>query len=42
VRIDGDRGADDAALVHQWALAGVGVVYKADLDLCTICARAPW
>jgi DNA-binding transcriptional LysR family regulator len=33
VRIDGDRGADDASLAHQWALAGAGVVYKSDLDL---------
>lgn len=33
VRIDGDRSADDAALVHQWALAGVGITYKSELDL---------
>jgi len=33
VQIDGDRGADDAAIAHQWALAGTGVVYKAELDL---------
>ena len=33
VRIDGDRGADDAAMAHQWALAGAGLVYKSELDL---------
>ncbi len=33
VRIGGDRGADDAALAHQWALAGVGLTYKSELDL---------
>ncbi len=33
VRIDGDRGADDAALAHQWALAGAGLTYKSELDL---------
>ncbi|MCJ0765107.1 LysR family transcriptional regulator [Variovorax terrae] len=33
VRISGDRGADDAALAHQWALAGVGLTYKSELDL---------
>lgn len=33
VQIDGDRGADDAALAHQWALAGVGLTYKSELDL---------
>lgn len=33
VRVDGDRDADDAALAHQWAVAGAGVVYKSELDL---------
>jgi DNA-binding transcriptional LysR family regulator len=33
VRINGDRGADDAALAHQWALAGAGLTYKSELDL---------
>ena len=33
VRIHGDRSADDAALAHQWALAGVGLTYKSGLDL---------
>lgn len=33
VRIAGDRGADDAAVAHQWALAGAGLVYKSELDL---------
>lgn len=33
VHVNGDRGADDAAMAHQWALAGAGLVYKSDLDL---------
>ncbi len=33
VRVDGDRSADDAALAHQGALAGVGITYKSELDL---------
>jgi DNA-binding transcriptional LysR family regulator len=33
VRVEGDRDADDAAIAHQWALAGAGVVYKSELDL---------
>lgn len=33
VAMASDRGADDAAIAHQWALAGVGLVYKAELDL---------
>ena len=33
VRVDGDRDADDAAITHQWALGGAGVLYKAELDL---------
>jgi DNA-binding transcriptional LysR family regulator len=33
VAMPSDRGADDAAIAHQWALAGAGIVYKAELDL---------
>ena len=33
VAMQSDRGADDAAIAHQWALAGAGIVYKAELDL---------
>ncbi|WP_437321965.1 LysR family transcriptional regulator [Sorangium sp. So ce385] len=33
VRVDGDRDADDAAIAHQWALAGAGLLYKSELDL---------
>lgn len=33
VDVDGDRCADDAAIAHQWALAGAGIVCKAELDL---------
>jgi DNA-binding transcriptional LysR family regulator len=33
VRVDGDRIADDAAIAHQWALIGAGIVCKAELDL---------
>ena len=33
VHIDGDRDADDAAIAHQWALAGAGLTFKAELDL---------
>ena len=33
VAVSGDRTADDAALAHQWALAGAGITYKAELDL---------
>jgi DNA-binding transcriptional LysR family regulator len=33
VQVDGDRGADDAAIAHQWALAGVGLVCKSELDV---------
>ncbi|MGK4002253.1 LysR substrate-binding domain-containing protein [Sorangium sp. So ce1036] len=33
VRVDGDRDADDAAIAHPWALAGAGLLYKAELDL---------
>ncbi|APW36595.1 LysR family transcriptional regulator [Rhodoferax koreense] len=33
VAMPSDRGANDAAIAHQWALAGVGITYKAELDL---------
>ncbi|GGX42899.1 LysR family transcriptional regulator [Saccharospirillum salsuginis] len=33
VRVEGDRRADDSALVHQWALEGAGIIYKSRLDL---------
>ncbi|WP_295857308.1 LysR family transcriptional regulator [uncultured Xylophilus sp.] len=33
VRVSGDRSADDAAIAHQWAVAGAGVLYKARLDV---------
>lgn len=33
VHVKGDRGADDAAIAHQWALAGVGLVCKSELDV---------
>lgn len=33
VRIDGDRTADDASLARQWALAGVGITFKSELDV---------
>lgn len=33
VPVRGDRSADDAALVHQWALAGAGITLKSGLDL---------
>lgn len=33
VRIAGDRAVDDASIAHQWALAGVGLVYKSELDV---------
>ena len=33
VRIDGDRSADDASLARQWALAGIGITFKSELDL---------
>lgn len=33
VCVDGDRCADDAGIAHQWALAGAGIVCKAELDL---------
>lgn len=33
VQVDGDRSSDDAAIVHQWALAGHGLCFKSRLDL---------
>ena len=33
VRIAGNRSADDAAIAHQWAMAGTGLIYKSELDL---------
>ena len=33
VRVDGDRSTDDAAIAHQWALAGAGIIYKSRLDV---------
>jgi len=33
IAVPGDRSADDAAIAHQWALAGAGITYKAELDL---------
>ena len=33
VRVSGNRMTDDASITHQWALAGVGVAYKSELDL---------
>ena len=33
VRVQGDRSADDASLARLWALAGVGVTFKSELDL---------
>ncbi|HSV52097.1 MAG TPA: LysR substrate-binding domain-containing protein [Burkholderiaceae bacterium] len=33
VRIDGDRGVDDGAIGHDWALAGAGIVYKSGIDI---------
>ena len=33
VRVAGDRNADDAALVRQWAVAGAGITFKSSLDL---------
>lgn len=33
VRVQGNRRADDGALVRQWALAGHGIALKAELDV---------
>lgn len=33
VAVSGPRSANDSALVHRWALAGWGLIYKAELDL---------
>jgi DNA-binding transcriptional LysR family regulator len=32
VRVNGDRSADDASLVREWALAGAGIVFKSGID----------
>lgn len=33
IDVRGDRAANDGALVHQWALAGLGIAYKSRLDI---------
>lgn len=33
IRVNGDRSVDDASLVREWALAGVGIAQKSSLDL---------
>lgn len=33
VKVRGDRIADDASVVHEWALAGHGIAYKSLLDV---------
>lgn len=33
VRVDGDRGVDDASLAREWAIAGAGVILKSEIDL---------
>lgn len=33
VLVDGDRDTDDAAIAHQWARAGAGLLYKSELDV---------
>lgn len=33
VRVQGDRRADDGALVREWALQGAGIAYKSRLDV---------
>ncbi|SDP87252.1 transcriptional regulator, LysR family [Rhodoferax sp. OV413] len=33
VRVKGDRGVDDASLAREWAVAGVGIVLKSELDV---------
>jgi DNA-binding transcriptional LysR family regulator len=35
VRVDGRRTADDADIAHTWALAGRGIIYKSEIDLCS-------
>ena len=32
VRVDGDRSVDDAALAREWAVAGMGVILKSEID----------
>ena len=33
VRVKGDRSADDASLVREWAVAGAGVMLKSQIDI---------
>lgn len=33
VKVRGDRCADDGALVREWAVAGMGIAFKAQLDV---------
>lgn len=33
VQVQGDRIADDGELVRRWALAGLGIAYKSELDV---------
>lgn len=33
VDVRGDRQADDGEVVHRWALAGLGIAYKSQLDV---------
>ena len=32
VRVDGDRSVDDASLAREWAVAGMGVILKSEID----------
>ncbi|MCK9688065.1 LysR family transcriptional regulator [Scleromatobacter humisilvae] len=32
VRVDGDRSVDDASLAREWAIAGMGVILKSEID----------
>lgn len=33
VKVRGNRSSDDGALIHAWAVAGVGIAYKSRLDV---------
>lgn len=33
VKVGGNRSSDDGALIHAWAVAGVGIAYKSRLDV---------
>jgi DNA-binding transcriptional LysR family regulator len=33
IEVSGDRIADDGGVVRQWALAGLGIAYKSQLDI---------